>query len=62
MMLIITAFDLGKAGLVSAVTALNVLIVLLYTRFVVKEQFTKAEITGIALAFAGILLMRLFGA
>lgn len=61
MMLIVTAFDLGKAGLVSAVTALNVLIVLLYTRFVVKERFTKAEITGITLAFAGILLMRLFG-
>lgn len=61
MMLIVTAFDLGKAGLVSAVTALNVLIVLLYTRFVVKEKFTKIEITGISLAFAGILLMRLFG-
>ncbi|CAM4105006.1 EamA family transporter [Paenibacillus alkaliterrae] len=61
MMLIVTAFDLGKAGLVSAVTALNVLIVLLYTRFVVKEKFTKIEITGIALAFIGILLMRLFG-
>lgn len=62
MMLIVTAFDLGKAGLVSAVTALNVLIVLLYTRFVVKEKFTEVEITGISLAFAGILLMRLFGA
>ncbi len=62
MMLIITAFDHGKAGLVSAVTALNVLIVLLYTRFVVKEKFTKTEITGITLAFVGILLMRLFGA
>ncbi|WP_138754259.1 EamA family transporter [Paenibacillus sinopodophylli] len=62
MMLIVTAFDLGKAGLVSAVTALNVLIVLLYTRFVVKERFTPLEVTGISLAFAGILLMRLFGA
>lgn len=62
MMLIVTAFDLGKAGLVSAVTALNVLIVLLYTRFVVKEKFKKIEIAGISLAFAGILLMRLFGA
>ncbi|WP_424767514.1 EamA family transporter [Paenibacillus sp. sgz302251] len=62
MMLIVTAFDLGKAGLVSAVTALNVLIVLLYTRFVVKERFTKIEVTGISLAFAGIVLMRLFGA
>lgn len=62
MMFIVTAFDLGKAGLVSAVTALNVLIVLLYTRFVVKEKFTRVEVTGISLAFAGILLMRLFGA
>lgn len=62
MMFIVTAFDLGKAGLVSAVTALNVLIVLLYTRFVVKDKFTKVEVTGITLAFAGILLMRLFGA
>ena len=62
MMFIVTAFDLGKAGLVSAVTALNVLIVLLYTRYVVKEKFKPVEIAGISLAFAGILLMRLFGA
>lgn len=62
MMFIVTAFDLGKAGLVSAVTALNVLLVLLYTRFIVKEKFTRIEITGISLAFAGIVLMRLFGA
>lgn len=62
MMLIITAFGLGKAGLVSAVVALNVLIVLLYTRFIVKEKFTRTEIAGIVLSFLGILLMRLFGA
>ncbi|MFX3636780.1 MAG: EamA family transporter [Candidatus Pristimantibacillus sp.] len=61
MMLIITAFDHGKAGLVSAVTALNVLIVLLYTRFVVKERFTRLETIGISTAFAGILFMRLYG-
>lgn len=61
MMMIITAFDLGKAGLVSAVTALNVLIVLLYTRFVVLEKFTRLETLGIATAFAGILFMRLYG-
>ncbi|ACT02595.1 EamA family transporter [Paenibacillus sp. JDR-2] len=59
MMMIVTAFDLGKAGLVSAVTALNVLIVLLYTRFVVKESFTRLEITGMACAFGGILFLRL---
>ncbi|GKU75940.1 EamA family transporter [Paenibacillus sp. L3-i20] len=62
MMLIVTAFDVGKAGLVSAVVALNVLIVLLYTRFVVKEKFTRTEVAGIMLSFSGILLMRLFGA
>ncbi|TCM99337.1 EamA-like transporter family protein [Paenibacillus sp. BK033] len=59
MMMIVTAFDHGKAGLVSAVTALNVLIVLLYTRFVVKESFTRLEITGMACAFGGILFLRL---
>ncbi|NIK68376.1 EamA family transporter [Paenibacillus sp. BK720] len=59
MMMIVTAFDHGKAGLVSAVTALNVLIVLLYTRFVVKESFTRIEITGMACAFGGILFLRL---
>nr|MBC9202093.1 EamA family transporter [Paenibacillus sp. PL91] len=61
MMLIVTAFSLGKAGLVSAVAALNVLIVLLYTRFFVKEKFKTIEVIGISLAFAGILLLRLFG-
>ncbi|OBR63998.1 hypothetical protein A7K91_11425 [Paenibacillus oryzae] len=62
MMLIVSAFAIGKAGLVSAVTALNVLIVLLYTRFVIKEKFKPVEIAGISLAFLGIILMRLFGA
>ncbi|WP_168123200.1 EamA family transporter [Paenibacillus sp. HB172176] len=61
MLLILTAFDLGKAGLVSAVVALNVPIVLLYTRFVVKERFSRTELTGILLSVAGILMMRLFG-
>ncbi|MCU6712957.1 DMT family transporter [Paenibacillus sp. J5C_2022] len=61
MFFIITAFDLGKAGLVSAVAALNVIIILIYTRFVVKESFSRTELTGIILAFAGIVVMRLFG-
>ncbi|MEK3882786.1 EamA family transporter [Paenibacillus sp. PL2-23] len=61
MMLIIVAFDLGKAGLVSAVVAANVLLMLLYTRFVVKERFKRTELIGITLAFAGLVLMRLFG-
>ncbi|MNI11696.1 EamA-like transporter family protein [compost metagenome] len=61
MMLIIEAFDYGMAGLVSAVVALNVLLVLLYTRFVVKEKFTRLEVIGMSTAFAGIVIMRLFG-
>ncbi|MDQ6421228.1 EamA family transporter [Paenibacillus sp. LHD-117] len=61
MLLIVSAFDIGKAGLVSAVVALNVPLVLLYTRFVVKEKFSRTETAGILLSLAGILLMRLFG-
>ncbi len=60
MMLIVTAFELGKAGLVSAVVALNVLIILFYTRFVVKEKFKPTELAGIVVALAGMILMRLF--
>lgn len=61
MMMIVTAFDIGKAGLVSAVVAANVLLLLLYTRFVVKERFKRTELAGIFVAFAGLVLMRLFG-
>ncbi|MZQ84213.1 EamA family transporter [Paenibacillus sp. 5J-6] len=59
MIFIIHGFDHGKAGLVSAVVALNVLIVLLYTRFVLKDKFSKMEQSGLALAFIGILMMKL---
>lgn len=59
MIFIIHGFDHGKAGLVSAVVALNVLIVLLYTRFVLKDKFSMMEQSGLALAFIGILMMKL---
>lgn len=61
MMFIVTAFDYGMAGLVSAVVSLSVLLVLLYSRFVVKERFTRLELTGMVTAFVGILCMRLYG-
>ncbi|MFB9329918.1 EamA family transporter [Paenibacillus aurantiacus] len=61
MVLIMTAFDLGKAGLVSAVVASNVLFVLAYTRFYVRERFTKLETTGVLTTLAGILLLKLLG-
>ncbi|TXK81852.1 EamA family transporter [Paenibacillus sp. N3.4] len=59
MILIIQGFHLGKTGLVSAVVALNVLIVLLYTRFVLKDKFSKMEQSGLTMAFIGIILMKL---
>ncbi|NOV02009.1 EamA family transporter [Paenibacillus planticolens] len=59
MIFILHGFDHGKAGLVSAVVALNVLIVLLYTRFVLKDRFSRMEQSGLALAFIGILMMKL---
>lgn len=60
MMLNMQAFHSGKTGLVSGVIALNVLIILLYTRFVVREKFTLNETIGMILAFCGILLIHLF--
>lgn len=58
MIFILHGFDHGKAGLVSAVVALNVLIVLLYTRFVLKDRFSRLEQSGLALAFIGIIMMK----
>ncbi|OPH60730.1 hypothetical protein BC351_16150 [Paenibacillus ferrarius] len=59
MILIIHGFAHGKTGLVSAVVALNVLIVLLYTRFILKDKFSKLEQSGLALALIGILMMKI---
>lgn len=60
MILILQAFEIGKTGLVSAVTALNIVIILLYTRFIVREPLTKFEVTGMIIAISGILLIHLF--
>ncbi|PZD94123.1 EamA family transporter [Paenibacillus sambharensis] len=60
MVFILQAFDLGVTGLVSAVVAMNVVVILLYTRIVVKEKFTRKELTGMILAICGIILLRLF--
>ncbi|MFC4778830.1 EamA family transporter [Paenibacillus sp. GCM10023252] len=61
MVLLLNAFELGTTGLVSAVAASSVIVVLLYTRFAIKEPFTVPETAGIITAFVGILMMRLFG-
>ncbi|CAG7650954.1 EamA family transporter [Paenibacillus allorhizosphaerae] len=59
MMLILPAFKLGVTGLVSAVIAMNVIIVLLYARFVLKEKFSRLETGGLMCAIIGILILRL---
>jgi drug/metabolite transporter (DMT)-like permease len=60
MILNMYAFGLGITGLVSAIIAMNVVVILLYTRFVVKIPFTKLELIGMGLAFAGVVLIHLF--
>lgn len=59
MMAILSAFALGAAGLVSAVTAMNILIILLYSRIFLKESFSRQEILGLTAALVGILILRL---
>jgi drug/metabolite transporter (DMT)-like permease len=61
MILIMPAFKLGVTGLVSVIIALNVLLILLYARFFLKERFKPLELAGMALAFGGVIVLRLFG-
>jgi drug/metabolite transporter (DMT)-like permease len=61
MFLILPAFKLGVTGLVSAVVAMNVLLILLYSRLFLKEIFSPREFIGICLALAGVILLRLLG-
>lgn len=60
MIFILPAFKLGMTGLVSAVVAINVLMILFYTRFTSRVKFTRLELTGIIFAFCGIVLLKLF--
>jgi drug/metabolite transporter (DMT)-like permease len=59
MILIVMAFETGITGLVSAIVALNVLLILLYTRIVVRERFTPRETAGILLTIGGVITLRL---
>ncbi|AGA58642.1 MAG: EamA family transporter [Thermobacillus sp.] len=59
MILIVTAFETGITGLVSAIVALNVLLILLYTRIVVRERFSPREAAGILLTVGGVITLRL---
>ncbi|OWA37506.1 EamA family transporter [Saccharibacillus sp. O16] len=59
MVLMLRAYEDGITGIVSAIAALNVVIVLLYARFYLKDVMSRQETLGILLALAGILVLRL---
>lgn len=59
MIMIVLAFRQGVTGLVSAIVALNVLIILLYTRIVLKEKLSRLEWTGAVLSLVGIVVLRI---
>ncbi|MDF2715346.1 MAG: hypothetical protein K0R28_2271 [Paenibacillus sp.] len=59
MIFILPAFQHGITGLVSAVVATNVLLILLYARIFLKERWSYQELIGIYCALAGVLGLRL---
>jgi len=59
MVAIISAFAIGTTGLVSAISAMNILIILLYSRVFLKESFSRQEVLGLSAALIGILVLRL---
>ncbi|WP_049721570.1 DMT family transporter [Gilvimarinus polysaccharolyticus] len=60
MVAILTAFATGPTGMVSAISALNLLVVLFYTRFFLRVPFRLLELIGIGFALVGLILLRLF--
>ncbi|MDO6568641.1 DMT family transporter [Alteromonas sp. 1_MG-2023] len=59
MVAIISAFSIGNTGLVSAISGMNILLILLYSRVVLKETFSRREVLGLTAAFVGLLVLRL---
>jgi len=59
MVLMLNALQEGVTGIVSAITAMSVIVVILYARFYLKETMSRREALGILLAFAGIVVLRL---
>ena len=56
---LISAFATGTTGLVSAISGMNILIILLYSRLVLKDSFTRQELIGLTTAFIGVIVLRL---
>ncbi|MGO2477386.1 MAG: EamA family transporter [Pseudoalteromonas sp.] len=59
MVAIISAFAIGNTGLVSAISGMNILIILLYSRVILKDSFTRQELVGLTAAFIGVIVLRL---
>ena len=59
--MILNAFKTGKTGLVSALTAMSILVILTYSRMILKETFARIEVIGIVFALLGIVVLRLGG-
>lgn len=61
MILMMPAMKMGVTGLVSAIIALNALIIMLYAWTVLRERVKPLELAGMILAFAGVLALRMLG-
>ncbi|WP_028392386.1 EamA family transporter [Bacillus cihuensis] len=59
MMFLLPAFRYGVTGIVSAISAMSVALVILYAHFYLKENLSKREITGLIVTVVGILVLRL---
>lgn len=59
MILIILAFRDGVTGMVTAVVAMNIVVVLLYARYYLREKLSRNESIGLLLALVGIIVIRM---
>lgn len=59
MILLVTAFRTGPTGIVSAISAMNVVFVLLYARLYLKEAMSPRVVVGLLLALVGIVVVKL---
>ncbi|WP_409343059.1 EamA family transporter [Paenibacillus sp. MBLB4367] len=61
MVLLMPAFKYGVTGLVSAISAMSVVLILLYARLILRDPFSRMETAGALLTLAGIVVLRLLG-
>jgi drug/metabolite transporter (DMT)-like permease len=61
MVSIVSAFSLGVTGLVSAVVALNILLIVVYSRLVGIERWRLIESVGMLTSLAGVVSLQLLG-